>query len=189
MTNQQRNPEEEEEMFLQDEMFSEPDTSTKDPSNPTSARNAEPEEALSDYQPDEKWIAKNEKYFRRSKVFAAWRKLDRQIARTIAEDILKFIWSGGNKGNYVLHLASDGDNRIDDGVQVVDLPNYDMSKPVGCQYLWPGSISTCRLKNIEKQIIIWMELFDWELSYLRLYHENKDLKFIWEVKVPNNWAE
>lgn len=189
MTNQYRNPVEEWKISFQDEIFSESGTSTKDPSNPTSIRNAEPKEALSDYQPDEKWMARNEKYFRRSNIFTAWRKLDREIARTIAEDILKFIWSGANKGTCVLKLPSDGANNTDEGVQLVDMHNYDMSRPVGSQYLWPGSISTCRLQNIEKQIIIWIELFDWELSYLRLSPENRCLKLMWEVKVPDNWAE
>ena len=46
-----------------------------------------------------------------------------------------------------------------------------------------------RLRNIEKEIGNWLEVFDWELLYLRFYHEDEELIMEWEINMPNDWAD
>ena len=114
-------------MCSKDGRCSKPDTSTNDPDDTNTDPNAKSEGSVSDYEPDERWIAKNEKYFRRNNVFAAWQQIDRQTSRTITDHILKLIWSGSSSGKCILRSSGMS-------AQVIDLSNYDTSRPAGCQY-------------------------------------------------------
>src|SRR6266496_937934 len=131
---------------------------------------------LREYGPDKEWIVNIDQYFRRSNGFAAWRKVDKRIAICLAHDILNFIWCGGSRCNNILRFPVNGGNWSGEaGVSVVDIPDYDNSKPTGCQLMWLEDMPASRLQNIEKEIRNWLKVFNWELSSLHFYYEDGEL--------------
>lgn len=165
--------------------------SEKSKTNPATSSNICSYDENTTYKSDEEsdsdsdWVAANEEFFRKEKVFENWRLLDKQFARYLSSFILKSLGAGIESREEVLTYLS----RPEDEFRLVSIEDFDISKEVGTQYLHPSSYPEYRLRNVETQVAEWLERFDWELCHLSIdVNDSEQVILRWEVIVPDDWS-
>ena len=130
-----------------------------------------------------KFVQKYSKSHMQSMILQEWQVFDKEYARRMAKDALRFLKSGMKKGGWITSRREGGT-----WVDRKNAETWDTSM-MGTKFIWPGDLPKLRLENIRREFISWMNIFDWEIESFTfsVTDDGNTLGWVWKIKVPEYW--